>query len=82
MNTAIEFDLGPLTWIKPEVDRALAATLEAIAAWDGREPAGLRAAAAHLHQATGAMQIVDLRGVALVCEAVEGILADLCAQPG
>ncbi|HRH82324.1 MAG TPA: Hpt domain-containing protein [Thiobacillaceae bacterium] len=73
----IEFDLGPLSWVKGEVDNALGAARQALSGWDGAGSDALRQAAAHLHQVCGALQIVDLRGVSLLCAETERLLADM-----
>lgn len=70
-----EFDLGPLTWVKGELDSALGATRDALNGWDGEGSDALRQAAAHLHQVSGALQIVDLQGVSLLCAETERLLA-------
>ena len=80
MNDEIEFDIGPLTWIKGEVDNALEAARTALADWNGEDTNPLKAAAAHLHQVYGALQIVDLQGVSLLTSESERLLADMEAQ--
>ena len=37
MNAATEFDLGPLTWVKGEIDLALERAAEALGQHEGRE---------------------------------------------
>jgi chemosensory pili system protein ChpA (sensor histidine kinase/response regulator) len=76
-----EFDIGPLTWVKGEVDNALAAARSALEGWNGEDLTPLKAAAAHLHQVYGALQIVDLQGVSLLTAAAEHLLADMAKQP-
>ncbi len=73
----VQYDLGPLTWVKPELDAALSATRQQLSGWDGEATGPLRSAQAHLHQVTGALTIVDLQGVALVCEEIERLLAEM-----
>ncbi len=80
MSDDMEFDLGPLTWVKAELDNALEAAREALAAWNGEDINPLKAAAAHLHQVHGALQIVDLRGVSQVCAETERLLDDMAAR--
>ena len=77
MHDDTDFDLGPLTWVKAEVDNALAAAKQALSEWNGEDIAPLKAAEAHLHQVTGALNIVDLLGVAAVCAETERLLADM-----
>lgn len=79
MNMALDdFDIGPLTWVKAELDNALAAAREALAGWNGEDLNPLKAAAAHLHQVYGALQIVDLQGVSLITAETEHLLNDMC----
>ena len=76
MNTAAELDIGPLTWVKGEIDLALERALEALDR-HGSESADsthLKAARAHLHQAHGALSIVGLDGVTRFSEALERLL--------
>ncbi len=80
MSTELEFDLGPLTWVKVELDNALEAARTALADWNGEDIDPLKAAAAHLHQVYGALQIVDLQGVSLVTSEVERLLSDMTTQ--
>lgn len=76
-----DFDLGPLTWVKSELDSALAAAKQAISGWNGEDVDPLKAAESHLHQVTGALTIVDLQGVAQVCAETERLLAGMAEQP-
>ena len=68
-----EFDLGPLTWVKGEIDQALARGLVTLANFaaqpDDKTP--LKHAATHIHQAAGAVQIVGLDGAITLMEEVE-----------
>ena len=81
MDNLIEFDIGPLTWVKGEIDNAFVAAREVLAGWNGSDETPLKAAAAHLHQVYGALQIVDLQGVSLVCAEAERLLADMQTRP-
>lgn len=76
MNTAAELDIGPLTWVKGEIDIALE---KAGAALDrhgeGADGASqLVSARTHLHQAHGALSIIGLDGVTRFTEALEELL--------
>lgn len=68
-------DVGPLTWVKGEIDLALDRAVEAL---DKHSQANdltyLRAARAHLHQAHGALSIVGFDGVTRFSEALEQVL--------
>ena len=70
-----ESDLGPLTWVKGEIDLALSRAGEALAqstGSDDHEP--LRLARNHVHQAHGALDIVGLEGVSTLTDAMERLL--------
>jgi chemosensory pili system protein ChpA (sensor histidine kinase/response regulator) len=73
----MEFDLGSLTWVKGELDNALDAARGALTDWNGEDSNPLKAAAAHLHQVYGALQIVDLQGVSQLANESERLLADM-----
>jgi len=77
VNSLSDFDLGPLTWVKGEIDVALNAGAAALEAWNGEDLTPLKEAATYLHQVSGALQIVDLQGVYQVNNAIEGLLADM-----
>jgi chemosensory pili system protein ChpA (sensor histidine kinase/response regulator) len=79
MSAVMELDLGPLSWVKGEIDVALARASEALAQYDAN-PADigqLKFAQTHLHQAHGALSIVGLDGVTQLSEALEGLLKDV-----
>lgn len=79
MSAVMELDLGPLSWVKGEIDIALARAGEALAQYDAN-PADigqLKFAQTHLHQAHGALSIVGLDGVTQLSEALEGLLKDV-----
>ena len=77
-----DFDLGPLTWVKGEIDQALAKGLAALAEFAGRpeDKTPLKHAQTHIHQAAGAVQIVGLDGAITLIEEVERHLAWLETQ--
>ena len=74
MSTTATTDIGPLTWVKSEIDLALNRALEALARQDGDGATALPAARTHLHQARGALSIVGLEGVTRLAEALEQLL--------
>ena len=82
MSSAHELDLGPLTWVKGEIDlaleRAAGALAEAETASDrlGR----IKFAQTHLHQAHGALSIVGLDGLTQFSEALDRLLGELAAE--
>ncbi|MDR3393822.1 MAG: Hpt domain-containing protein, partial [Parasulfuritortus sp.] len=77
MENLSNFDLGPLTWVKAEIDNAFHSASTALESWNGHDTVPLREAATYLHQVSGALQIVDLQGVYQVVNATEGLLADM-----
>ena len=83
MDAATEFDLGPLTWVKGEIDLALG---RAEAAFDqylsGADPTQLKFCRTHVHQVHGALSIVGLDGVTQVTEALEALLLASEARAG
>jgi len=80
MSVETEFDLGSLTWVKGELDNALVAARAVLANWNGEDSNPLKAAAAHLHQVYGALQIVDLQGVSQVAGETERLLAEMALR--
>ncbi|MEC5384264.1 Hpt domain-containing protein [Uliginosibacterium sp. H3] len=79
MSQVTDFDIGPLTWVKAEIDAALAKASdslgEAQANPEQREP--LRFAQSHVHQASGALSVVGLDGVSQFSEAIDKLLSSL-----
>jgi len=75
---ATEFDIGPLTWVKGEIDQALEKSLGALRAFAANpaETTQLKFSRTHFHQAHGALQIVGLDGVTRVSEELEGLIAE------
>src|SRR6185503_4828085 len=75
-------DVGPLSWVKHEIDSAMQRGAEALAAYvESGDTAKLKAAQAHLHQAHGALQLVGLEGVTRVTLALEALLAGMESDP-
>jgi chemosensory pili system protein ChpA (sensor histidine kinase/response regulator) len=76
MNTSAEMDIGPLTWVKGEIDLALERAIEALDrhGLGGAESPHLKSARAHLHQAHGALSIVGFDGITRFSEALEQLL--------
>jgi chemosensory pili system protein ChpA (sensor histidine kinase/response regulator) len=82
MNKATEFDIGPLSWVKGEIEQAMERASQALQKFveqpgDAKQ---LKFCQTHLHQAVGALQIVGLDGVTRLSEEVEGLLADIEKQ--
>jgi chemosensory pili system protein ChpA (sensor histidine kinase/response regulator) len=75
MTHATEPDLGPLTWVKGEIDAALARAHEILERGvAGSDAAGLQFAQSHLHQVRGALDIVGLDGLTLFTDTLEQLL--------
>ncbi len=74
-----EFDIGPLTWVKGEIDAAILRAKEQIAHFAANigDTTPLRFAQPHLHQVKGAIQMVGLDGLARFVEEVEHFMAAL-----
>ncbi|CAN7718824.1 Hpt domain-containing protein [Duganella sp. LjRoot269] len=73
-----QFDTGPLSWVMVEIRESLARSKTALFEAGGRAPEDqatqLQHAKSHLHQAHGALQIVDVDGVALMTQVAEEAL--------
>ncbi|HEX5804694.1 MAG TPA: Hpt domain-containing protein, partial [Azospira sp.] len=81
MNAATEFDVGPLTWVKSEIDLALERAAEALKQFSGGGDATqLKFARTHLHQVRGALAIVGLDGVTQFVDSLEGLIDDFEQQ--
>jgi chemosensory pili system protein ChpA (sensor histidine kinase/response regulator) len=72
------FDPGPLSWVMGEIREALGRSRTALFEAGGQEPedqaTALRLAKSHLHQAHGALQMVDIEGVAAITQLAEDAL--------
>jgi len=74
---ATETDLTALSWCLGEIRESLSraeACLEQQLQAEDDDVSQLKAARVHLHQAHGALQVVDMPGVAVVTQEAEGIL--------
>ncbi|MFA7291724.1 MAG: Hpt domain-containing protein [Rhodocyclaceae bacterium] len=81
MNAATEFDVGPLTWVKSEIDLALERAGEALRQFSASSDATqIKFCRTHLHQVRGALAIVGLDGVTQFTEALESLLEDFEEQ--
>ena len=79
MTAPDDFDIGPLTWVKGEIEQALARAGEALAAY-AANPADvkqLKFCKTHLHQAHGALEIIGLDGVTRLTEESERLIDSL-----
>ncbi|MBS4018585.1 MAG: Hpt domain-containing protein [Dechloromonas sp.] len=78
MNAATEFDLGPLTWVKGEIDQALLRAEEALDQFVANADATqLKFCRTHVHQVHGALDIVGLNGITELTESLEALLLAL-----
>ncbi|WP_241672951.1 hybrid sensor histidine kinase/response regulator [Lacisediminimonas profundi] len=80
------FDTGPLSWVMNEIREALqrSRTLvdEALKQDPETQSTSLRQARSFLHQAHGALQVVDIDGVSVITDAIEKMLDSvLAAKP-
>src|SRR5882762_4290430 len=73
MTARADFDVGPLSWVKGEIDHAIQRAQEALRGY----AAQLKSSQSHLHQAHGALSIVGLEGITRVSEELEGLLAGI-----
>lgn len=79
MAATTDLDLGPLSWVKGEIDLALGRAHEALGKFSENpgNSAQLKFARTHLHQAHGALSIVGLDGVTQFSETIEQLLSDV-----
>ena len=71
-----DFDLGPLTWVKGEIDQALASVLDLVVKFRDRpeDTSSLRFMSTHLHQVNGALDMVGLEGAKFFCQELESVV--------
>ena len=79
MTARADFDVGPLSWVKGEIDHAIQRSQEALRAFatNSADAAQLKSSQSHLHQAHGALSIVGLEGITRLSEELEGLLAGI-----
>jgi chemosensory pili system protein ChpA (sensor histidine kinase/response regulator) len=81
-NPVTDFDLGPLTWVKTEIDHSLnqaRENLDKLVA-NPAERAPVKYILTHLHQATGALAMVGLGAATRFNEELEKLVAFLEAE--
>lgn len=68
-----EFDIGPLSWVKDEIDQSLKRVMESyiVVSEKPSEYASLRFTLAHLYQVSGALDMVGLEGCKRYCNEIE-----------
>ena len=76
MSAGTEFDIGPLTWVKGEIEQALSQAGAAVTAYAANplDTTQLKFCKTHLHQAHGALEIVGLVGVTRLTEESERLI--------
>ncbi|MES2105613.1 MAG: Hpt domain-containing protein [Pseudomonadota bacterium] len=83
MSSEEQFDIGPLSWVMAEVREAITSAGKQLADAIGQDSETqatlLRHAKSYLHQAHGALQIVDIDGVSIVTETIEDLIDRLHA---
>lgn len=73
-----DFDIGPLTWVKDEIDQALKSVLENFeAVATSNDFSELRFSQAHLYQVSGALDMVGLQGCKRYCSEIEKLASKL-----
>ncbi|KVW96706.1 Hpt domain-containing protein [Thiobacillus denitrificans] len=79
MSALLDYDTGPLNWVRGDIDAALQAALGRIQAYsvDVDLTNALRLARDDAHQVTGALRMVGLEGAATLAGAFESILDDV-----
>src|SRR5579884_2750978 len=78
-NPANDFDLGPLSWVKTEIDHSLGQARESLdkLALNPADRAPVKYILTHLHQATGALAMVGLGAATRFNEELEKLVAFL-----
>ena len=79
MSALLDYDTGPLNWVRGDIDAALQAALGRIQAYsvDADLTNALRLARDDAHQVAGALRMVGLEGAATLAGALESCLADI-----
>ncbi len=79
MSAILDYDTGPLNWVRGDIDAALQAALGRIQAYsvDVDLTNALRLARDDAHQVTGALRMVGLEGAATLAGALESVLDDI-----
>ena len=74
-----EFDIGPLTWVKDEVNQALNSVLENLntVAQNPEDLSPVRFSQTHLYQVSGALDMVGLEGCKRFCAEIEKLAGKL-----
>src|SRR5579859_7151833 len=78
-NPVADFDLGPLSWVKTEIDHSLNQARESLdkLTANSADRAPVKYVLTHLHQATGALAMVGLGAATRFNEELEKLTATL-----
>ena len=79
MSATLDFDTGPLNWVRGDIEAALKGAAERVRAYgtDQSLENALRLARDEVHGATGALRMVGLEGAAKVISALEDVLTSM-----
>lgn len=79
MSALLNYDTGPLNWVRGDIDAALQAALGRMQAYsaDADLTNALRLARDDAHQVAGALRMVGLEGAATLAGAIESCLIDI-----
>ncbi len=79
---AEDFDIGPLTWVKDEIDQALKSVRENLTTFAGKpsDVSVLKFSQTHLYQVSGALDMVGLQGCKRFCTEIEKVVSKLESQ--
>lgn len=83
VSATSSIDIGPLSWVVEEVRQSLRRAAAALSEFANNTADGapLKHAYTHLHQAHGALQIVDLDGIALITQYAEQLFKRFETHP-
>ncbi len=79
MSALLDYDTGPLNWVRGDIDAALQAALGRVQAYsvDADLTNALRLARDDAHQVSGALRMVGLEGAATLAGTLESCLEDI-----
>ena len=77
-----DFDIGPLSWVKDQIDQSLNVVLESLStvATNPADVASMRFAQTHLYQVSGALDMVGLEGCKLFTHQLEKLAGNIEKQ--
>ncbi|WP_374339100.1 Hpt domain-containing protein [Leeia sp.] len=80
--STLDFDVGSLIWVKAEIDSAIGHARQHLHNYSSNpgDDTQLKFAQTHVHQVTGALEMVGLAGLTSFTQAIEGLLAQLPEQ--